>query len=140
MNIPHKTLQGRAIDHLGVAVKNLEEASLPYRLLGLSLEGEDELIASQGVRVRAFRAGEVLVELLEPTHPEGPIARSIEKRGPGLHHVAFRSADLAGDVAALVKEGAVFIAPEPRPGRAGSQVVFLHPKWSNGVLIELVSH
>ena len=140
MNASHKTLQGRAIDHLGVAVKNLEEASAPYRLLGLFLEGEDEFIESQGVRVRAFRAGEVLIELLEPTRSESPIARSIEKRGPGLHHVAFRSADLAGDVAALLEEGATFIDPEPRPGRAGSRVVFLHPKWSKGVLIELVSH
>ena len=143
MNVPHtpsQTLQGRAIDHLGIAVENLEEASLPYRLLGLPVEGEDELIASQNVRVRMFRAGEVLVELLEPTHPKSPIARSLEKRGPGLHHVAFRSANLEGDVAALVKEGAVFIDPEPRLGRAGSRVVFLHPKWSHGVLIELVSH
>ena len=143
MNVPHapgRALRGRAIDHLGIAVENLEEASLPYRLLGLPLEDEDEFIASQGVRVRVFRAGEVLLELLEPTHIDSPIARSLEKRGPGLHHVAFRSADLEGDIAALVKEGAVFIDPEPRPGRAGSRVVFLHPKWSHGVLIELVSH
>ena len=143
MNAPHipsQALQGRAIDHLGIAVADVEEASLPYRLLGLPVEGEDELIASQKVRVRVFRAGEVLLELLEPTHPESPIARSITKRGPGLHHVAFRSADLEGDVAALLEEGAAFIDPKPQPGRAGSRVVFLHPKWSNGVLIELVSH
>ncbi len=140
MDVSPQTLRGRAVDHLGVAVENLEEASAPYRLLGLPLEGEDEVLASQGVRVRVFRAGEALLELLEPTHPESPIARSLKKRGPGLHHVAFRSADLEGDVAALLKEGAAFIDPEPRLGRAGSRVVFLHPKWSNGVLIELVSH
>ena len=133
-------MRGLPVDHLGVAVRNLEEASLPYRLLGLPTEGEDEHVESQRVRVRALRAQGSLVELLEPTSPESPIARFIEKRGEGLHHVAFRVDDLDAEIERLSAEGARFISTEPRPGRAHTRVVFLHPKWAGGVLIELVEH
>ena len=133
-------VQGLPIDHLGIAVKDLEEASLPYQLLGLPVEGEDEFIASQEVKVRAFRAQGSLLELLEPTSPESPIAKFTEKRGAGLHHVAFGVEDLDVEIARLITEGAHFISEEPRAGRAHTRVVFLHPKWANGVLIELVEH
>ncbi len=128
------------IDHLGIAVRDLDEASQPYRLLGLVQLAEDEVIDSQAVRLRAFRAGDSLIELLQATSPASPIARFVEARGPGLHHVAFRVEVLEAEVARLLSAGANFIDPIPRAGRAGSRVVFLHPKWSQGVLIELVEH
>ena len=133
-------LQGLAVDHLGIAVNNLEEASQPYRLLSLPQVGADELVASQHVKVRALQAGESLLELLEPTSPESPIANFLEKRGPGLHHVALRVEAIELEVARLKEVGAQFINETPRPGRAGTRVVFLHPKWTKGVLIELVEH
>ena len=138
-NLPN-TLAAMAIDHLGIAVRNLDEAAEPYTLLGLPQVGADELIESQHVKVRALQAGESLLELLEPTSLESPIATFLEKRGPGLHHVALRVAHLEEEVARLKKAGARFISDEPRVGRAGTRVVFLHPKWAGGVLVELVEH
>lgn len=128
------------IDHLGIAVRNLDEASAPYRLLGIEQIGEDEVVASQYVKVRALKVGESLLELLEPTSPDSPIATFIEKRGEGLHHVAFRVQNLEAEIQRLLKEDAQFINTEPRAGRAGTSVVFLHPKWAKGVLVELVEH
>lgn len=133
-------LQGLPIDHLGIAVRSLEEASHPYKLMGLPQMGEDEHIASQHVKVRALQAGESLLELLEPTSPESPIARFLDKRGPGLHHVALRVGAVEAEVLRLKDLGAQFIDETPRPGRAGTKVVFLHPKWTKGVLVELVEH
>lgn len=131
-------LAGLPIDHLAIAVHDLDAGSAPWRALGLPLEGPDELVAGQGVRVRALHAGDALIELLEPAGPDGPIARFLERRGPGLHHVAFRVDDLDAAIARLRSEGADFLADAPRPGRAGSRVIFLHPRWGGGVLIELV--
>jgi methylmalonyl-CoA/ethylmalonyl-CoA epimerase len=136
----HEHLQGLAVDHLGIAVSDLEVASEPYRLLGLTPAGEDEEIAAQGVRVRAFRAGASLIELLMPTRPDSPIATFLAKRGPGLHHLALRVAQLEPEIARLSRLGARFVDPTPRAGRAGTRVVFLHPKWAGGVLLELVEH
>ena len=139
MTLPNE-LTGLPLDHIGVAVHSLDEAGAPYALLGLPQVEEDEVVASQHVRVRALRVGESLLELLEPTSPESPIARFLDKRGAGLHHVALRVADLSAEVARLTESGARFIDPEPRPGRSGTRVVFLHPKWTGGVLLELVEH
>jgi methylmalonyl-CoA/ethylmalonyl-CoA epimerase len=136
---PPEALRGKPIDHIGIAVRDLKEAGLVYETLGLSAQGEDETIASQAVRVRAYRAGDSLLELLEPT-AEGPVAKFLERRGPGLHHLALRVKDLDAEIIRLKALGAPFISETPRPGRAGSRVVFLHPKWSQGVLIELVEH
>lgn len=133
-------LRGLQLDHIGVAVSDLEAAFEPYRLLGLPQVGEDEVVASQNVRVRALRVGESLLELLEPTAPESPIAAFLAKRGPGLHHLALRVENLTTEIARLLEAGAQFITTEPRPGRVGTKVVFLHPKWSGGVLVELVEH
>jgi methylmalonyl-CoA/ethylmalonyl-CoA epimerase len=128
------------IDHLGIAVSDLDSASLPYTLLGLASEGPDEEVTPQAVRVRAFRIGDSLLELLAPTSPESAIARFIAKRGPGLHHVALRVANIEAEVARLQALGADFLNTEPRAGRAGTRVVFLHPRFAGGVLIELVEH
>lgn len=128
------------VDHIGIAVADLDAASEPYELIGLARVGADEAIASQHVRVRALQAGDSLVELLEPTAPDSPIAKFLEKRGAGLHHVALRVRDLRAEIIRLEALGARFINAEPRAGRAGTQVVFLHPKWTGGVLVELVEH
>lgn len=128
------------LDHIGVAVWTLDEGSAPYRLLGLIPTGDDEEVASQGVRVRTFRAGESLVELLEPTTADSPLRAFLDKRGPGLHHLALRVADLDAEIARLQAEGARFAAAEPRPGRHDTRVAFLHPSWAGGVLLELVEH
>jgi methylmalonyl-CoA/ethylmalonyl-CoA epimerase len=125
---------------LGIAVASLEEAGKIYELIGLPREGEDEFVESQQVRVRALRAGDSLLELLEPTSIESPIAKYLAKRGPGLHHLALRVNDLEKEIARLKQLGAEFISTEPRAGRSGTRVVFLHPKWAGGVLIELVEH
>jgi methylmalonyl-CoA/ethylmalonyl-CoA epimerase len=127
------------IDHIGIAVPDLESGSLPYVAIGLTVL-PDEYIASQQVVVRAFWAGESLIELLSPTDPSSPIAGFLEKRGAGLHHIALRVEHLLAEIARLEAEGARFISNQPRAGRAGTQVVFLHPKWGAGTLIELVEH
>ena len=131
---------GLELDHLGVATRDLDDGSAPYRALGLEALGPDEAVPSQGVIVRAFRAGGALVELLAPTTPESPLHAFLERRGPGVHHVAFRVADLDASVARLRADGAAFASDTPRPGRAGTRVVFLHPRWGAGTLIELVEH
>jgi methylmalonyl-CoA/ethylmalonyl-CoA epimerase len=128
------------VDHIAVVTPSLDVGSAPYLALGLSAEGEDELVASQGVMVRAFVLGETLIELLEPQDPASAVAAFLQKRGPGLHHIAFRVADLEAEIVRLDGLGATFLNTEPRPGRAGSRVAFLHPKWGGGTLIELVEH
>lgn len=139
MSLP-EPLSGWPLDHLGIAVADLEAASAAYRQLGLPQLGADEEVFAQRVRVRAFRAGESLLELLEPTADESPVAAFLARRGPGLHHLALRVSALEPEVARLQGLGVRFIDPEPRPGRAGTRVVFLHPKWTGGVLLELVEH
>ncbi len=128
------------IDHIGIAVSDLETASLPYQTLGFKAIGEDEVIESQQVKVRAFQAGDSLLELLAPTSVDSPIAGFLAKRGQGMHHVAFRVENLEAEIARLELEGAAFIFNVPRAGRAGTRVVFLKPSWGQGVLMELVEH
>ena len=128
------------IDHIGMATADLEAASAPYRAIGLEPLGADEDVASQAVRVRAFKAGDSLIELLMPLDASSPIHGFLERRGAGLHHLALRVDQLEAEIARLQALGAVFISAVPRVGRAGTRVVFLHPKWCGGVLIELVEH
>lgn len=128
------------LDHVAIATPDLEEGSAPYVALGLRPEGPDEEVESQGVRVRAFQVGDSLIELLMPTRPDSPIAVYLEKRGPGLHHTAYRVDDLDAEMIRLQAQGARFLRAAPTPGRAGTRVNFLHPKWGQGTLIELVEH
>jgi methylmalonyl-CoA/ethylmalonyl-CoA epimerase len=128
------------IDHIGIAVKDLETASLPYQTLGFKVVGEDELIQSQQVMVRTFQTGDSLLELLAPTSSDSPIASFLEKRGQGMHHIAFRVENLEVEILRLEQTGAQFISNVPRAGRAGTKVVFLKPSWGQGVLMELVEH
>jgi methylmalonyl-CoA/ethylmalonyl-CoA epimerase len=128
------------IDHIGIAVNNLEIASVPYMALGFKVVSNDELIESQQVIVRAFQVRDSLIELLAPTSHESPIAGFLAKRGQGMHHIAFRVEHLEAEITRLELEGAEFISSIPRVGRAGTRVVFLKPSWGQGVLMELVEH
>lgn len=126
------------LHHVGVAVRSLEEA-LPRWVdgLGLRLEGIEE-VSGEKVRVAVLRAGATRIELLEPTAGDSPIARFLERRGPGVHHLAF-GVDSAGEtIRVLAEAGAELLDERPRPGAHGTQVAFVHPRWLGGVLAELV--
>lgn len=128
------------IDHLGIAVESLEEASRLYRdVLGLAC-GDIEEVPDQKVRVTFFQVGEVRIELLEPTASDSPIAKFLERKGPGLHHVAYRVADLAATLAALKSAGVRLVDESPQPGAHGMQIAFAHPKSTGGLLTEFCQH
>ena len=133
-------LKHLAIDHVAIAVHDLDAGEAPYRLIGLEREGGDEVVSSQQVRVRTLQTEAGLIELLTPLSGESPIARFLDRRGPGIHHIAFRVTALEREVERLAGAGLRFVDPNPSSGRAGSRVVFLHPKSADGVLIELVEH
>lgn len=123
--------------HVGIAVQRLDPAIERYRALGLVLDYAEEVPAA-GVRVAFLRAGGIHIELVEPVDPSGAVARFLAKRGEGLHHVAFATHDIAGELARLEKEGFELVDRVPRPGARGSTVAFLQPRSAHGVLIELV--
>jgi methylmalonyl-CoA/ethylmalonyl-CoA epimerase len=127
-----------ALDHVAIAVEALDEATDAYLALGLDPAGDDETIAEQGVRVRPLRLGDTLVELMEPTAPDGPVGRFLAKRGPGLHHIALRVPALEPLLARLRSLDAPLLDDRPREGRAGTRIAFVHPRFTHGVLIELV--
>ena len=125
------------LDHIGIAVANLEEALRFYRdALGLEIETPEE-VPSQRVRAHFIPAGESALELLEATDPESPIARYVARRGPGLHHITLRVDDIVGALARLKSRGVRLIDDTPRPGAHGSLVAFIHPSSAHGVLVEL---
>ena len=125
------------LDHVGIAVKDLREALAFYRdALGLEVEAPEE-VASQRVRAHFIPAGESSLELLEATATDSPIARYVEKRGPGLHHITLRVEDIRAALAQLESRGARLIDREPRPGAEGALVAFVHPSSAHGVLVEL---
>lgn len=124
------------IDHLGIAVKNLDEVVKYYEtVLGLKCEKREE-VASQKVRTAFFSVGQVHIELLEPTAPESPIAKFLETKGEGIHHVAFYTDDIKGQLSHAAEAGAQLIHKEPFEGAANKLVAFLHPKSTHGVLTE----
>lgn len=124
------------VDHLGIAVRSLDE-TVPYyeKALGLKCEKLEE-VASQKVKTAFFHVGDVHIELLEPTDPESPIAKFLEKNGEGIHHVAFGTDDIMGQLARAKGEGVRLIHEEPFEGAANKLVAFLHPKSTHGVLTE----
>ena len=125
------------LDHVGIAVKELDAALAFYRdALGLEIEASED-VASQRVRAHFVPVGESKLELLEATAPESPIAKYVEKRGSGLHHITLRVDDLAAALAQLKARGARLIDEQPRPGAEGALVAFIHPSSAHGVLVEL---
>jgi methylmalonyl-CoA/ethylmalonyl-CoA epimerase len=125
------------IEHIGIAVTNLEQSNLLFeKLLGAPAYKFEE-VASEGVKTSFFKNGPNKIELLEATHPESPIAKFIEKKGEGIHHIAFEVVDIFAEITRLKAEGFVVINEIPKKGADNKLVAFLHPKGTNGVLIEL---
>ena len=126
------------IDHIGIATRGIEAAITFYRdTLGLDVR-ETEEVPEQKVRVAMLPIGESRIELLEATSDDSPIARFLEKRGPGIHHIAVRVEDIRGALANLREKGARLIDEQPRQGAGGCLVAFVHPSSTGGVLLELV--
>nr|WP_216667742.1 methylmalonyl-CoA epimerase [Sporosarcina jiandibaonis] len=125
------------VDHIGIAVKNIDD-SLDYYIhtLGLKLLAIEE-VESQKVRVAFIDAGNIKLELLEPMDEGGAVAKFIEKRGEGIHHIAFGVTDIRSRMGELEEKGVQLLSAEPKPGAGGAEVAFLHPKSSFGVLYEL---
>jgi methylmalonyl-CoA/ethylmalonyl-CoA epimerase len=125
------------IEHLGIAVKSLDEGNALYtKLLGVS-PYKMEAVESEGVRTSFFMAGPNKIELLEATNPDSPIAKFIEKRGEGIHHVAYAVDDIKAEMARLSSEGFQLLNQEPKMGADNKWVCFLHPRGTGGTLIEL---
>ncbi|MBK8340178.1 MAG: methylmalonyl-CoA epimerase [Flavobacteriales bacterium] len=125
------------IEHIGIAVKDLVAAEEIYtRLLG-SASYKREEVESEGVITSFFSTGPNKIELLESTRPDGPIAKAIEKRGEGIHHIAFEVADIRAEMLRLKAEGFILLNEEPKRGADNKLVCFVHPKSANGVLVEL---
>lgn len=125
------------IEHIGIAVKDLQAAEDLYtRLLGTP-SYKRETVAREGVVTSFFQVGPNKIELLESTGPDGPIAKAIEKRGEGIHHIAFEVADIRAEMARLKADGFQLLSEEPKPGADNKLVCFVHPKSANGVLVEL---
>ena len=125
------------INHIGIAVNSIEEALPYYRdALGMTVTGTEE-VASQKVKVAFLVIGESKIELLEPTSPESPVAKFLEKSGPGVHHVAYSVPDIEGAIAKLMASGTRMIDTVPREGAHGAKIAFIHPKSSGGVLTEI---
>jgi methylmalonyl-CoA/ethylmalonyl-CoA epimerase len=130
MNISH-------IEHIGIAVKNLDESVKFYEdVLGLKCYNIEE-VADQKVRTAFFMAGQTKIELLESTEPDGPIGKFIEKRGEGIHHIAYAVTDIQKNLEEIEGKGITLIDKQPRKGAEGLNIAFLHPKSTNGVLTEL---
>ena len=125
------------IEHIGIAVKSLEASETVFtKLLGLA-PYKTEVVESENVSTLFFKVGDNKIELLEATSPDSPITKFIEKRGEGIHHIAFDVDDIRAEMARLVEEGFTLLNTEPKNGADNKLVCFLHPKGTNGVLIEL---
>lgn len=126
------------IDHIGIATEKIDESLALWRdVLGLEVDSTED-VTEQGVRVAMLPIGESHIELLEPLSPETPVGKFLQKRGPGLHHVAVRVTDIHASLAHLKEQGIRLIDENPRVGAGGCLVAFVHPSSANGVLLELV--
>ena len=125
------------IEHLGIAVKNITDSNLIFEKLLGTPQYKMEEVASEGVMTSFFQIGDSKIELLEATNPDSPIAKFIEKRGEGIHHIAFEVADIWAEMKRMEAEGFTLLNAEPKRGADNKLVCFLHPKGTNGVLVEL---
>jgi methylmalonyl-CoA/ethylmalonyl-CoA epimerase len=127
----------KKINHIAIAVNNIEEASKFYQtVLGLDLSGV-EVVAAQKTRVGFFKIGESNIELVQPSESDSSLVKFLEIKGQGIHHICFEVDDVEAEVKAYLGKGATLIDQKPRPGAHNTKVAFIHPKSSNGVLIEL---
>ena len=127
----------RKIEHIGIAVKDLEVSNTLFEKLFGAAAYKSEVVESEGVTTSFFLNGPNKIELLAATNPDSPIAKFIEKKGEGIHHIAFDVEDIVSEIARLQKEGFVVLNETPKKGADNKLVAFLHPKSTNGVLIEL---
>ena len=135
--IERKISMVNKIEHIGIAVKNIEESNVLFeKLLGVPAY-KSEAVESEGVVTSFFQTGTNKIELLMATNPESPIAKFLEKKGEGIHHIAFDVDDIFVEIARLKNEGFVMINEVPKKGADNKLVAFLHPKGTNGVLVEL---
>ncbi len=126
----------KKLNHIGIAVQSIEESTPLYRdVYGMLAEGV-EVVDEQKVKVAFFAVGESRIELLEPTSPDSPVAKFMEKNGQGMHHIAYEVADVRAEIAKLQQQGIRLIDEVPRCGAHHMQIAFLHPKSSGGVLTE----
>jgi len=127
----------KKIEHIGIAVENMEASNLLYeKLLGVAPYKEEEVV-SEGVKTSFFKNGPNKIELLESTTADGPIAKFLEKKGEGIHHIAFEVEDIVAELARLKQEGFIILNEAPKKGADNKLVAFVHPKSTNGVLVEL---
>jgi len=127
----------KKINHIAVAVTNVEEAANFYQnVLGLTLSGV-EVVTAQKTKVGFFKIGESNIELVEPAEPDSPLVKFLEAKGQGIHHICFEVDDIESVIRDFVEKGATMVDQKPRPGAHNTKVAFIHPKTSNGVLIEL---
>jgi methylmalonyl-CoA/ethylmalonyl-CoA epimerase len=125
------------LEHIGIAVKNLEESNKLFaKLLGRTHYKVEE-VESEGVRTSFFEVGGVKIELLEATHPESPIAKFIDKRGEGIHHLAFEVTNIEESIRDYSNKGFTLLNQQPKAGADNKRIAFMHPKSTNGVLTEL---
>lgn len=125
------------LEHIGIAVKDMQQANTLFAALLGKAHYKVEEVASEGVRTAFFEVSGVKIELLEATRPDSPIAKFIEKRGEGIHHLAFEVADLEKSIEAYQAQGFEPINPQPKKGADNKRICFLHPKTTQGVLVEL---
>jgi methylmalonyl-CoA epimerase len=127
----------KKINHIAIAVNNIDEAAKFYQnVLGLKLSGV-EVVTAQKTKVGFFKIGESNIELVQPSEPDSPLVKFLETKGQGIHHICFEVDDVEAEVKAYLEKGATMINQKPRPGAHNTKVAFVHPKSSNGVLIEL---
>jgi methylmalonyl-CoA/ethylmalonyl-CoA epimerase len=125
------------IEHIGIAVKNLKDSNALFAKLFGKPHYKEESVVSEGVNTSFFKVGSNKIELLEATNPESPIAKFLDKKGEGIHHIAFDVDDIETEIKRLKNEGFIVLNETPKRGADNKLVAFLHPKSSNGVLIEL---
>ncbi len=127
----------KKIEHIGIAVKDLQASNELFEKLFGAPAYKEESVESEGVKTSFFMNGPNKIELLEATNPDSPIAKFIEKKGEGIHHIAFDVEDIEAEMKRLANEGFVILNEKPKKGADNKLVAFLHPKTTNGVLIEL---
>ncbi|MDX1543159.1 MAG: methylmalonyl-CoA epimerase [Christiangramia sp.] len=127
----------KRIEHIGIAVKDLDSANKTYKAVLGAEHYKTETVESEGVSTSFFKIGESKIELLAATSPDSPIAKFIEKRGEGIHHMAFYVDDIKSEIERLKGEGFTLLNDQPKPGADNKIVAFMHPKDANGVLVEL---
>ena len=127
----------KKMDHVAIAVNNLEEAAKFYQdVMGLALSGV-EVVTAQKTKVGFLKIGEVNIELVQPAEPDSPLVKFLESKGQGIHHICFEVDDVEAEVKKYLEKGATMVDQKPRPGAHNTKVAFVHPKSSGGVLIEL---